>query len=290
MEGCTVSDGRLIFLGLNALARAHEQDYFVDGHRGAAMVAAHLLCEDNGLSDRARSRIEELVDLNWSQTSLCAGFPDEEPRPDRVHEIGLALLEGAESLRQVGHNAIFTMLATKGFRLMPEAATPTRIEGVCRMIRMFTPWRDVEPDPEVDPPPFEDAAAASRFILREACDAVDRFIGFGQGYAGHMLTFGQTLVELAAMGDVTLAESCRDAFRKYVTVTRLGPEPDAKAIPDHSRSNLRPMEAAYWEARGDNNVDIGHVFKYPYSCYDLLRRAGDQALARAWDERADQLF
>lgn len=285
-----MSDRRLLLLGLNALARAHEQDYFADGHRGAAMVAAHLLCEDNDLSDRARSRIEELVDLNWSQTSLCAGFPDEEPRPDRVHEIGLALLEGAESLRQVGHNAIFAMLATKGFRLMSEAATPTRIEGVCRMIRLFTPWRDVEPDPQVALPPFDDTAAASRFILREACDAIDRFAGYGQGYAGHMLTFGQALVELAAMGEVAWAESCREAFRKYVTVTRLGPEPNARAIPDHPHCNLRPLEAAYWKARGDNDVDIGHVFKYPYSCYNLLRRANDQALAETWDERADQLF
>ena len=106
-----MSDKRLLLLGLNALARAHEQDYFTDGHRGAAMVAAHLLCEDNNLSDRARSRIEGLVDLNWSKTSLCDGFPEEEPQPERIQEIGVVLSEGAETLRQVGHNAIFAMLS-----------------------------------------------------------------------------------------------------------------------------------------------------------------------------------
>jgi hypothetical protein len=286
----TMSDGRLVLLGLNALARAHERDHFVDGHRGAAMVAAHLLCKENALDDTAQKRIEALVDLNWSKTSLCAGFPEEAPRPERIEEIGVVLAEGADTLRQVGHNAIFAMLATKGFRLMPEAATPARIDGVCQMIRQFTPWRDVAPDPGVDPPPFAEAAAASRFILREACDAIDRFAGYGQGYAGHMLTFGQALVELAAMGEVAWADGCRDAFRKYVTVTRLGPEPDARAIPDHPRSDLRPLEAAYWKARGDNDVDIGHVFKYPYSCYNLLRRADDPALAQSWEERADQLF
>jgi hypothetical protein len=254
------------------------------------MVAAHLFCKDNNLSAMVRTRIEELVDLNWSRTSLCAGFPDEEPRPERIHEISLALIEGAETLREVGHNAIFAMLATKGFHLAPKAATPMRIEGVCRLIRMFKPWRDVEPDPEVNPPPFEDAQAASRYILREACDAVDRFIGFGQGYSGHMLTFGQALVELAAMGNVTWAESCRNAFRKYVTVVRFGPVPEEKAIPDHPHTDLRPTEVAYWKARHDNDVDIGHVFKYPYSAYDLLRRADNPALASAWDARADQVF
>ena len=34
-------------------------DYFVDGHRGAGMVAAHFLCVDNTLEARARARIAE---------------------------------------------------------------------------------------------------------------------------------------------------------------------------------------------------------------------------------------
>lgn len=283
-------DNRLVLLGLNALARAHEMNYFTDGHRGAAMVAAHLLCVDNKLDERATARIEKLVDVNWASTALCKPFPEAEPEPARVGEIGAALVEGGEVLRQVGHNAIFAMLAIKAFRIMPSAATPERIEGVCKLIRSFTPWRDVEPDPEVDPPPFADAAAASKFVLREANAAIDRFVGFGQGFAGHMLTFGQSLVELAAMGDVQWAESCRTAFRKYVTVTRLGPDADSKPIADHKPSDLRPTDGEYWERRGDNTVGIGHVFKYPYSYYDLLRRAGDSELKRVLDAKAYQLF
>ena len=288
--GSNLSAERLLLLGLNALARAHELDYFADGHRGASMVAAHLLCVDNDLDARASSRIAELIHLNWASTPLCEAFPETDPDPARIDGIGAALSEGAETLRQVGHNAIFAMLAIKAFRMMPCAATPQRVGGICKMIRSFTPWRDVEPDPDVDPPAFADTAAASQFILREACDAIDRFVGFGQGYAGHMLTFGQALVELAAMGDVEWAESCRVAFRKYVTVTRRGPEPDSKPRPDHEPSDLRPTDPAYWERRADDSVGIGHVFKYPYSCYDLLRRAGNTALARLWNEKAYHLF
>ena len=120
--------------------------------------------------------------------------------------------------------------------------------------------------------------------------AIDRFVGFGQGFAGHMLTFGQALVELAAMGDIEWAESCRTAFRKYVTVTRLGPGADSKRRPDHKPSDLRPNDSAYWAKRGDKSVGIGHVFKYPYSYYDLLRRADEPSLERAWDEKAYHLF
>ena len=285
-----MSDERLLLLGLNALARAHELDYFADGHRGASMVAAHLLCVNNDLDEHATSRIAELVDLNWASSALCEPFPDAESEPAQIDKIGFTLAEGAEALRQVGHNAIFAMLAIKAFRTMPSAATSQRIDGVCTMIRSFTPWRDMDPDPDIDPPPFADTAAASQFILREASAAIDRFVGFGQGFAGHMLTFGQALVELAAMGDVEWAESCRTAFCKYVTVTRRGPEPDSEPRPDHEPSDLRPIDSTYWERRGDNSVGIGHVFKYPYSYYDLLRRADDPELERTWDEKAHHLF
>lgn len=284
------SDKRLVLLGLNALARAHEMNYFADGHRGASLVSAHLLCEENNMDEQATARITELFDLNWAPTALCKPFPEAGPDPEQIKKIGVALAEGGGVLREVGHNAIFAMLAIKGFRMLPSAATPQRIDGVCKLIRAIKPWRDVEPDPEVNPPPFANAAAASEFILREAMAAIDRFIGFGQGFAGHMLTFGQALVELAEMGDGEWAESCRTAFRKYVTVTRKGPDPDARRISDHKPSPLRPNSAEYWKKRGDRSVDIGHVFKYPYSAYDLLRRVNDPALKRDWDAKAYHVF
>lgn len=281
---------RLVLLGLNGLARAPERDYFADGHRGASLVAAHLLCVENRLDQAAHARIVELFDHNWASTPLCQPFPEEDADSSQITRIGDALVEGGDVLRQVGHNAIFAMLAIKAFRMVPSAATPRRIDGVCKLIGSFTPWQDGPADKGIDPPPFMESRAASRFILSEAISAIDRFVGFGQGFAGHMLTFGQALVELAAMGDVELAESCRTAFCKYVTVTRRGPDANAKRIPDHKPSSLQPRDAEYWQARGDKTVGIGHVFKYPYSCYDLLRRADDPELNHLWHEKAYHLF
>ena len=155
-------DTRLVLLGLNALARAHELSYFADGHRGAAFVAAHLLIAGNEMNDRARSRIVELFDLNWAKKPLCKPFPVEKPDPKGIARIGEALAERGETLLQVGHNAIFAMLAIKGFRMLPEAATPQRIDGVCALIRKFTPWRDVMPDKDIDPPPPQSLSCAKR--------------------------------------------------------------------------------------------------------------------------------
>ncbi len=285
-----IDDKRLVILGLNGLARAHQFDYFTDGHRAASMVTAHLLCVENQMDDPAQSRIVEILDHNWANKPLCEDFPEADPVPERIKEIGLALADRGETLLQVGHNAIFAMLAIKALRMVPSAATPERIDGVCKLIRSFTPWRDVDPDPEVDPPPFSDSAAASQYVLREASDAVDRYVGFGQGFAGHMLTFGQSLIEMAATGDEEYAESCRIAFCKYVTVTRGGPQADEKPRPDHKPIDDRPVDAKYWKRRDDKAVGIGHVFKYPYSYYDLLRRAGDPELAKQWDAKAYHIF
>ena len=102
-------------------------------------MAAHLLCVDNNLDQHASSRIVELVDINWTSTPLCKSFPDARPEPARIGRIGAALAEGGEVLRQVGHNAIFAMLAIKAFRMVPGAATSQRIDGVCALIRSFTP-------------------------------------------------------------------------------------------------------------------------------------------------------
>ena len=294
-EGGTSTDPqkpnmRLIELGLNALARSHEMNYFADGHRGASMISAHLLCVDNNLDSETVRRINQLFDLNWAKSRLCGSYPEGDPDPKAIEKVGLALADGSGVLRQVGHDAIFAMHAIKGFRLMPETATPERVAGVCNLIRSFKPWRDIEPDEDVQPPPFSDEVAASRFILQEANAAIDRFSGFGQGFAGHMLTFGQSLVELAAMGDVEWSESCRVAFRKYVTVTRKGPQDDARKISDHRPTRMRPSQTRYWQQRGDKTLGLGHVFKYPYGYYDLLRRANDDKLAAELDAKAYQIF
>lgn len=215
---------RLVLLGINGLARAAEMDYFKDGHRGAALISAHMMCVDNEFKKAATTRIVELFDRNWAKGKLCESFPEDDPIKDATEKVGEALAEGSGVLREVGHDAIFAMHAIKAFRILPETATLERVNGVCRLIRSFKPWRDIEPDERVQPPPFSNQTATSRFILQEASNAIDRFVGFGQGFAGHMLTFGQSLVELAAMGNVEWAESCRIAFRKYVTVTRKGPD------------------------------------------------------------------
>lgn len=285
-----LTEKRLVELGLNALSRATERSYFADGHRGASMISAHLMCSDNELGEATTNRIVELFDRNWATTKLCDPFPQGDPIEDATDRVGEALAEGKGILREVGHDAIFAMHAIKGFRMLPETATKERVDGICQLIRAFKPWRDIRPDESVAPPDFADTVLASRFVLKEASDSIDRFAGFGQGMAGHMLTFGQSLIELAAMGDVEWAENCRTAFCKYVTINRKGPQSGDRKIKDHRFSQLRPIQNEYWRDRGDKTLGLGHVFKYPYAYYDLVSRASAPELQRELDAKAWQVF
>ncbi|MCC9599210.1 hypothetical protein LOC67_01460 [Stieleria sp. JC731] len=289
-ETSEIRQMRLVELGLNALARSPQMNYFADGHRGAAMISAHLMCVDNQFDDATANRINELFELNWANSKLCNAFPEGDRIEDACDQVGKALSEGSGTLREVGHDAIFAMHAIKAFRMMPQLATKERVDGVCQLLRSIKPWRDIDPDPEIDPPAFSDQAAAASFVLKEASDAIDRFVGFGQGFAGHMLTFGQSLIEMAAMGDVEWAENCRVAFCKYVTVTRQGPQEGDRKIKDHQFSKLRPEDREYWQRRGNKTLGIGHVFKYPYAYYDLIARANDPELEKSFDDKAWQLF
>ena len=82
---------RLIELGLNALARSHEMNYFADGHRGASMISAHLLCVDNNLDPETVRRINQLFDLNWAKSRLCGSYPEGDPDPRRLRRLGWRL-------------------------------------------------------------------------------------------------------------------------------------------------------------------------------------------------------
>lgn len=114
--------------------------------------------------------------------------------------------------------------------------------------------------------------------------------GVGAGDACHILMIGLTQVELLVMDVGELAENCRKAFWKYVTVTRQRPAPTDRQVADHKPSPLRPNQQKYWDKRGDKTLGIGHVFKYPYSYYDLLRRADDPELTATFNEKAYHLF
>ena len=281
-------DKRHLVSGLNALSRAHELNYFEDGHRGAAIIASVYLCQENAVEAGVSEEIAAIIDERWADTELCAPFPDEGADPQLLGQIADCLAANLEGLRQVGHNVIFPALALKAFREVPEAVTRSRVTGICRLIESFTVTEISMSDP-VDLPSLGDQISFAEFVLDEFVACTDRFLERGQGWSGHLLTYGQALTDLRDLGYLDLAHQARDGFRIYIRRIRMGPQGTDKPRDEHAPTDLWPLQLAYWKERG-GDLYLGHKLKYPYGFYGLMSRARDPEIKRRCSEIAYRLL
>lgn len=271
-------DERYLIRGIDALCRAHETDYFVDGHKGAAIISAWFLCCENEVEEGVPEIVADMLDEHWVHTPLCVPFPDEQADEGLLNSVATALDENIGPLRQAGHNVIFPALALKAFAQGPETVTPSRVAGICRLIERFDTADNIALEEGDDLPPLDDPNTMADAVLSEMVRAARAFVGRGQGWTGHLLTVSQALVDLAALGYGDIAQKGLHTLRLFVKRARLGPRETDKVRPEHPRSDLRPLERAYWVERRTRPVGIGHCFKYPYGFYGLLGLARDGAV------------
>ena len=245
--------------GLDALSRAYKTNYFTDGHRGAAIIAAYYLCRELELEDGTDDVIRAIIDDHWTNTALCAPLPAERPEPELVNRITKTLQENMDGLRQAGHNVIFPAMALKAFRQLPDAVTPTRVEGICKLIEAFSSMDDIRLQDEDDIPGLGASPEAAEFILSELLRTIVAFDGRGQGWSGHLLTYGRALIDLRQLGYNALTRRGEGAFRIYIKRIRMGPLETDQPRPEHPPSDLYPHQRAYWESRQTRSVGLGHV-------------------------------
>jgi hypothetical protein len=231
-----------------------------------------------------------MLDAHWADSDLCAPFPKENSDPARLDRLVSALDANIDRLRQVGHNVIFPSLALKAFQDLPEAITASRVDGVCKLIESFDTAEDITLDEGDEIPDVAEPERGAEFILAEFLRTTEAFTGRGQGWSGHMLTYGRALIDLDLLGYAELATKGRHAFKLYVKRTRMGPLGTDKPRPEHPASQLRPLESAYWEKRKHQDVAIGHCFKYPYGFYGLMALASDGTLKQQCLDEAFRIF
>ena len=67
-------DRQYLLHGLDALCRAHESDYFADGHRGGAIVSAFYLCKETEIDAGAQELLRQADRIVRGGRLLCGGF------------------------------------------------------------------------------------------------------------------------------------------------------------------------------------------------------------------------
>ncbi len=283
-------DASYLLRGIDALSRAHAFDYFADGHRGGAIVSAYYFCREERVDADATNAIAALIDEHWTHTPLCAPFAKEAIDTAGRERIVAHVERSLDHLRQVGHNVILPALALRAFAELPDALTPARVDGICKMIDSFTVMDDVDLRVDADVPDLSSPQVLAEFSLCELLACMRRFDGRGQGWSGHLLTYARALIDLRQLGYNELATHAEYAFALYINRIRMGPLTTDKVYEEHAVQEQYPHEGTYWHGRRQHSPALGHLFKYPYGFYGLVRAAQDESLMRACWQEAYRIF
>jgi hypothetical protein len=283
-------DKTYLILGLDGLSRAHGRNYFADGHLAASVIAAYYLCHENGLEERTRNVIKSRIDDELRNDALFLPAPDETPDAALLEQLLTTLSAGIGDLREVGHNIIFGAAALKAFRECPHAITPFRVEGICRLIEDFATTQNVTIEADDEVPGIADKNALIEFIFSEFLRSVSLYAGYGQGWAGHLLTMGHAVIELSRLGYPDLAARAHNAYRMYIKTIRRGPAATDLHIPDHPASELTPLDYDYWKQRKSVRPGLGHAFKYACSFYNLLAQLRNPLLRERCRAESYRIF
>lgn len=271
-------DDSYLILGLDGLSHAHGAQHFRDGHLATAVIAACYLCRENGLDDATQDLIRAHIDRELRPDAPFQPAPEETADAALLENLQLALSRGIGDLREVGHNIIFGMAALKVFRQLPETVTPFRVAGLCRLIDDFDTTQNVSLPEQDGIPDGADEPALIRYIFEEYLRSIPLYSGYGNGWAGHLMTVGHAVIELSRLGYPELAARAHRAYRMYIHTLRRGPQNTDRRIPDKQATELTPLQHAYWQRKKRVRAGLGHVFKYPWSFYSLLARLDDAQL------------
>ena len=283
-------DSSYLVMGLDGLSHAYGQEYFRDGHLAASVIAAYYLCHENGLGEASQDLIKTRIDNEFRDDALFRPAPDEPADSTLIGQLLDTLSTGIGDLREVGHNIIFGAAALKAFRDSPEAITSSRVDGICRLIDDFATTQNVDLEDDDGVPGITDESALIEFIFSEYLRSVALYAGYGQGWAGHLMTIGHAVIELSRLGYPQLAARAHDAYRMYIKTMRRGPGETSRRIPEHEPSTLTPLDKGYWEQRKKVRPGLGHAFKYPYSFYNLLQGLKEPELKKRCSIEAYRIF
>ena len=308
-------DFQYLAKGLSGLARAHRASIMA-GHLGAAVVTGYFFGEDQpDLDERVYAGIgRELERILHGEESwfdpkkagvtvaeLFEPFPDEPSREGQIERIVTALANNIGELHESGHNVIFASIAIRAIADHPRYATPSMVEGICKLIAGFDGtypgrgyygakrgWMDGDqvslPDDDRSAP-YRDEAAMVEVVM-------DELIRTGpvrrQGFGGlwHLINHAAALIELGAHGYRDLARKGMGAHLHHLRLWRSLPDVEEELGPV-KRADHDPRTPEFWAPGKKMTRDaarLTHRVKTLYGFYRLLRFVPDPKTRAQADE------
>jgi hypothetical protein len=255
---------------------------FGDGHGAAGVMAAVYFSREQRLDEGAQAALLALIEERMLRSPIYAPRAEAAADPELVRGFLQDLEAGAATEEGACHGLIFAAASLKALRELPEAATPERMQGLRAMIRAFGTGLapEISAGERSSYPDLDDEPGFVRAVFEEYLRAIGRYLrgGAHHGYAGHTLTIGHALLELQRMGHAAIARKGLRAYAHFIRRSRGGDDLGNRPVPGPPAEYPRPAEREYWLAQSRRDMGLivaGHVVKYPYSCYALLRELPD---------------
>jgi hypothetical protein len=264
---------------------SREYRSWFDGHFGAAVIASHYFCQDNGLDERTTAAVR--ANVAAFMAAKPATFPEPDPGPGKADPVAIAdeLDLHAHELRSGGHDTIYAALALRALRDLPEFATPSVVDGVRRIVRQHVgAYRPVRPSRHaLEHPlaPYEGSKDLAAVTLRATLRPWAHVRQVGASGVLHWVTHAEALVTLEDLG---YTEVARHGYAAHQLNINRPVEPEGDKPPDPTP--LDWLGPAYWESDaprclGADDWLAGHSFKLPHSLFGLVRRVEDADLRRS---------
>ncbi|MCB1226881.1 MAG: hypothetical protein KDK99_13780 [Verrucomicrobiales bacterium] len=288
-------DDSYLVKGLTGMAQS---DGWFPAHLGAAVISSYYLCNGNRLKPEVAAAIKKQIDalIEIVTPEQFAPLPEEEANPKLIEKIPAALEAAvAGGLRAHGHAVIYTSLAVRALRAVPEMAQPTLINKLCAHNRAISKHKPKLP---AKPTTYADSQA----MIEALFDNLARFeplLGrpsVMRPNFTHMTTHTEALLSLEELGYGDLARAGYPGHQAHVgePVPAFDPvdHPVVEAHPSlesivspgfwDSADHLRQWNRM-WDKDDNPNgywIAFGHLFKMLYAYHRLVTRIEDKSKVR----------
>jgi hypothetical protein len=319
-------DFKYLYLGLCGLARAHLANAMT-GHLGAAVVTGYFIGEElPDLDQRVYAGIEHELDqiMNGEEAfwydaeqsgitipELFKPFPDKPAADEQASEvpdletklatISTALAVNIDTLREAGHNVIFSSIAMRALKDHPQYATDSIVGGIGKLIARFDSagtgrgyygkergWiqgNEVKLEEENDFPAYRNQQDMVEVVIDELIQsAAIRRQGFGGLF--HIINHAAAITELTRLGYGPLAVRGLPVHHYHVRLWRSLPDVETELGPLKAAKH-DPRTPEYWQAPESSqwSAQLTHRVKTIFGFHTLLRLVQSEAKRKQAEEK-----